>query len=596
MGDDAADALVLLARAFELQQAGRLADAEAAYATILARTPDDPTALVNAGAVAFARGEYPLAVARFERVLRRAPANALVLANLGMALIGADRAGDALVALERAIAAKPTLAQAHNNRGIALVRLGRAADAIAAFERALELEPRYLEAALNLGEQCNAAGDAPRARAAFDRALALDASHVGARIGRAFAQALEGDLDGATAALAAITAAHPENAAAWQTEGAVRNWAWDHEGAERAYRASLRAAPDSAEAAFGVAATLLARGRYDEGWAAFERRPDTAAAIRFAPRGAAGVGRRAVRGHAGGPRRAGLRRRAAVRALRRRCACARGTRRAAAGRRTARRSRRCSPRSTASTRWRSPRTTYAPMARSRACRCCRCRIGSASHATRSRGACVTWRRLRRMPRRGASACAMSRRPGWASRGRCWRAPTMASSAGTSRCRWRCWRLSWPPPASRSSRCSRAPQATRPGSARWPRASSTCAPHLADFADTAALVDTLDLVICADTAVAHLAGALGRAVWMLDRSNSCWRWRTDAGAASWYPTLTVFRQHRFGDWTGVTRKARRGLRRVARRPFVRGRPVVLALIPRSPSPRRPPCPRSTSFRK
>ncbi len=50
------------------------------------------------------------------------------------------------------------------------------------------------------------------------------------------------------------------------------------------------------------------------------------------------------------------------------------------------------------------------------------------------------------------------------------------------------------------------------------------PHIGDFADTAALVDAMDLVIAPDTAVAHLAGALGKPVWLLDRFNCCWRWR------------------------------------------------------------------------
>jgi ADP-heptose:LPS heptosyltransferase len=75
-------------------------------------------------------------------------------------------------------------------------------------------------------------------------------------------------------------------------------------------------------------------------------------------------------------------------------------------------------------------------------------------------------------------------------------------------------------------------------------------ELHDFADTAALIDTLDLVLSADTAVAHLAGALGKPVWLLDRYNSCWRWRAAAGSSPWYPTLRIFRQQRFGDWSDV----------------------------------------------
>ena len=75
-------------------------------------------------------------------------------------------------------------------------------------------------------------------------------------------------------------------------------------------------------------------------------------------------------------------------------------------------------------------------------------------------------------------------------------------------------------------------------------------ELHDFADTAALVAALDLVISVDTAVAHLAGALGRPVWILNRFDTCWRWLTDRLDSAWYPTARLFRQARPGDWDSV----------------------------------------------
>ena len=274
MAADAADELVLLGRAFELQQAGRLPEAEALYAQVLAANPDDATALVNASAVALARGDVALAIARSERVVRLAPRNAPARNNLGFALIRAGRDSEALTALDQAIALNGDYAQAHNNRGIALVRLGRTAEGIAAFERALLLEPRYDEAALNLGHQCNSAGDGVRAAAAFERVLGTQPMRVDALTGRAFAQALRGDLSGAIGALETITTTYPAHAPAWQTLGAVRNWAWDHAGAELAFGQALQLAPTNADAQFGIASTLLARGDYPAGWRAFERRPD----------------------------------------------------------------------------------------------------------------------------------------------------------------------------------------------------------------------------------------------------------------------------------------------------------------------------------
>ncbi len=78
-------------------------------------------------------------------------------------------------------------------------------------------------------------------------------------------------------------------------------------------------------------------------------------------------------------------------------------------------------------------------------------------------------------------------------------------------------------------------------------------QLTDFAETAALIDTLDLVISVDTAVAHLAGALGKPVWLLSRLDACWRWGRDRDDTPWYPAMRLFRQTTQGDWAGVMRR-------------------------------------------
>ncbi len=87
-------------------------------------------------------------------------------------------------------------------------------------------------------------------------------------------------------------------------------------------------------------------------------------------------------------------------------------------------------------------------------------------------------------------------------------------------------------------------------------------EMRDFADTAALVAGLDLVIAVDSAVAHLAGALGRPVWLLDRSDPCWRWLLGRQDSPWYPSLTIYRQGEPGDWNGVLEAVVRDLRRLA----------------------------------
>jgi glycosyl transferase family 9 (putative heptosyltransferase) len=75
-------------------------------------------------------------------------------------------------------------------------------------------------------------------------------------------------------------------------------------------------------------------------------------------------------------------------------------------------------------------------------------------------------------------------------------------------------------------------------------------RLADWLDTAGLIAGLDLVITVDTAVAHLAGALGKSVWMLNRFDTDWRWMLDRSDSPWYPSLRLFREPAPGDWSSV----------------------------------------------
>ncbi len=75
-------------------------------------------------------------------------------------------------------------------------------------------------------------------------------------------------------------------------------------------------------------------------------------------------------------------------------------------------------------------------------------------------------------------------------------------------------------------------------------------RLVDFADTAAVLDQLDLTISVDTSVLHLAGALGRPVWALLSAKTDWRWMLDREDSPWYPTLRLFRQTRLDDWHEV----------------------------------------------
>jgi hypothetical protein len=75
-------------------------------------------------------------------------------------------------------------------------------------------------------------------------------------------------------------------------------------------------------------------------------------------------------------------------------------------------------------------------------------------------------------------------------------------------------------------------------------------HCHDLLDTAALIEQLDLVLTVDTAVAHLAGALGKPVWMMSRYEGEWRWLRGRTDSPWYPSMRIFNQTAAGDWNGV----------------------------------------------
>jgi tetratricopeptide (TPR) repeat protein len=84
-------------------------------------------------------------------------------------------------------------------------------------------------------------------------------------------------------------------------------------------------------------------------------------------------------------------------------------------------------------------------------------------------------------------------------------------------------------------------------------------ELQDYADTAALISLLDLVVTIDTSVAHLAGALAAPVWIMLQHNADWRWLVDRSDSPWYPTARLFRQRQAGNWAHVVAEVTSALR-------------------------------------
>jgi ADP-heptose:LPS heptosyltransferase len=103
-----------------------------------------------------------------------------------------------------------------------------------------------------------------------------------------------------------------------------------------------------------------------------------------------------------------------------------------------------------------------------------------------------------------------------------------------------------------------PAAAQIGDMRSERVIFEIAGKIVDFSDTAAVISQLDLVIGVDTAVLHLAGALGKPAWLLASAAPDYRWLADGTTTVWYPTVRIFRQKSRGDWAGVVADTCRAL--------------------------------------
>jgi FkbM family methyltransferase len=124
------------------------------------------------------------------------------------------------------------------------------------------------------------------------------------------------------------------------------------------------------------------------------------------------------------------------------------------------------------------------------------------------------------------------------------------------------------------------KALRPGEVdQWPSPATLVdlGPDLEDFADTAAAIAQLDLIVCVDTAIAHIAGALGKPVWLMLPEIGDFRWLKGRDDSPWYPTMRLFRQRQMGQWDEVVTRVKAALQEAVQ---AGGLPQQ-ALAPRSP---------------
>jgi tetratricopeptide (TPR) repeat protein len=553
-----------------------LAQAAALYREVLARDPGHAGSLRLLGVIAAQAGDLEAAIGLFQRSLARTPDQPAALLNLGAALSRQGRAVEAEGCFRRALAVQPGLAEAHlalarvlqdQGRGVEaetcfrqglalrsadvmgwlglgnlLAGQGRAAEAAACFRTALALRPDCAGAHLNLGLLLLGVGRVDEAAACCRQAVADDPGLAAAHNGLGAAALVQGRLAEAAASLERALTLQPAFAEAHNNLGGVLQASGRPVEAAGQYRAALALRPDYALAHENLGMTLLALGDYVEGFCEYEWRqrgpappcppwdggdPDGRTLLLVAEQGLGDT----------------------LQFIR-----------------------------------------FAPLVRARGARvivACQPELvrllGSLPVLDRVVAlgepwpAADAWAALLSLPRLLGTTLAtvpaevpyLAPSPGeaaaWAARlaggpglkvGLVWAGnpyPNLPKGQAVDRRRSVALRQFAP--------LAGVPGVTWVSLQKGAAAAEAEAPPpglslldpmagVADFADTAALVAGLDLVIGVDTAVIHLAGALARPVWVLSRFDACWRWLSGRDTSPWYPTLRLFRQPAPGAWQPV----------------------------------------------
>lgn len=171
-----------IAEAIALFQQGSIADAEAGFRAVMKRDPRHFDAIHLAGVAAAMAGRLDEGVTLIRRALAINPRAAAAHGNLGSTLIRLGRHEEALVSLDRALAIDPSSANAHHNRGFALMKCKRFDDAVAAFDRAIELKPDFAEAHNDRGSALMDQYKLEKALAAYEESLSLKPNSPGVMV------------------------------------------------------------------------------------------------------------------------------------------------------------------------------------------------------------------------------------------------------------------------------------------------------------------------------------------------------------------------------------------------------------------------------
>lgn len=261
--------------------AGRLAKAEAAYKRALSKNPKDVGALHLLGLLAADKGRMERALQLIEKALAVDPENPNFLHSAGHVLSQLGRFEEAVARYEAALEAEPDRPLTLSNLGNALKRLGRMEDAARCLARAVELDIGFAEGWSNLGLVEKELGAYSDAKNAFARAMALRPDKPAFRFNLANAEREAGDLEAAIAGYKDVIAQAPDHGGAHLNLATAMKLAGDYNGAIASLKFSLHALPLDhervAELHWNLALLYLQTGDWTEGWKEFEwrrRMPD----------------------------------------------------------------------------------------------------------------------------------------------------------------------------------------------------------------------------------------------------------------------------------------------------------------------------------
>jgi Flp pilus assembly protein TadD len=516
----------LFADASKLHQNGRIGEAEYVYKQILAARPDHFGCLHALGVALHQLGDHAQAVRLIGQALKQNPRDAIALNNLGSALAVQGRLAEALVSFSSAVAARPDYAEAYVHCGGVLRELGRDAEAIEGYDHALALRQDLAEAHCGRGTALANLRRLDEAIQSYDRALKLRPDFAEAHCGRGIAFAELDRIDEALDGFAQAQSLRPDYAEAHVNEATHRlllgdfergfekyEWRWQ----TARFKTNKRSFAQALWRGSGDIAgkTILLYGEQGFG--------DTIQFARYVPLVAA-LGARIVL-EVPGP----------LQAL---TASLPGKPQiVAAG---------------------DPLPDFDVQ----------CPLLSLPLAFRTRVDTIPCD-IPYLSAPVAKAAAWRERLGAHAKpriGMVWAGNPRKDQPHIHRLdHERSLVLDQMAPLFDVNACSfyslqkgdDAQKQLREGPWRDHVVDFTHGLH--DFSDTAALIENLDLVISVDTSLLHLAGALGKPVWLMNRYNTCWRWLRERDDSPWYPSLRQFRQDATRDWGPVIGRIAAALR-------------------------------------